>query len=428
MDFTTHDTPEPYAAPPEPTAHGETQSAFGFAGRWQEFLPIALTNLALTIVTLGIYRFWGQVRERKYLWSKSRFIDANLEWTGTGVELFVGFIMGAILFGIPFFILQFGVQALVLQGYGGTAAIVGFASFVFLYYMIGVAKFRALRYRLSRTYWRGIRGGSDNMGLKYGWSYIWKNVVGWLPGGLLIPWSMVSLWNERWKEMSFGSHRFDSDADFSDLMKRYLLFYLSPIVFFVALIVVGIAGGAGLAAFGGLEGEPPVWLSFAIGLSVVALFYLILPIIWLIFYAKFYRVAVGALTMEKLQFGFGARTKHWIWLFLGDAGLFILASIVVLIPLGAAVAAGAFGGFEFPAPGQEQLDPALQAAMTFGVLAVFIVPMLLIGPFLRYRHWAFFMRHMEAYGEIDVASLTQSETRVNKHGEGLLDALDVGAF
>ena len=403
-------------------------TAFEFTGRWQEFLPIALTNLALTVVTLGIYRFWAQARERRYLWSKSRFIDANLEWTGTGMELFVGFIMGAILFGIPFFFLQFGAQALVLQGYGGTAAVLGFFALVFLYYMIGVAKFRALRYRLSRTYWRGIRGGSDNMGLKYGWSYIWKNVVGWLPGGLLIPWSMVSLWNERWKEMSFGSHRFDSDADFSDLMKRYLLFYLSPIVFFVAVVILGVAGGAGMAAFGGMDGDPPEWVFGVFVFGIIALFYLILPIIWLIFYAKFYRVAVGALTMEKLQFGFGARTKHWVWLFLGDAGLFILASIVVLIPLGIAVGAGAFGGFELPAPGQEQLDPAFQAAMTFGALAVFILPMMLIGPFLRYRHWRFFMTHMEAYGEIDVASLTQSETRVNKHGEGLLDALDVGAF
>ena len=107
----------------EEQAHG-TQSAFGFTGSWREFLPIAVTNLALTIVTLGMYRFWGQVRERKYLWGHSRFIDSNLEWTGTGMELFVGFIAGAVLFGVPFFIINFGIQAAIFQGHEGIAALV----------------------------------------------------------------------------------------------------------------------------------------------------------------------------------------------------------------------------------------------------------------------------------------------------------------
>jgi hypothetical protein len=45
-----------------------------------------------------------------------------------------------------------------------------------------------------------------------------------------------------------------------------------------------------------------------------------------------------------------------------------------------------------------------------------------------YRNWKFFVDHMEAYGEINIDELTQSETIVSKHGEGLLDAFDVGAI
>ena len=33
------------------------------------------------------------------------------------------------------------------------------AQFIALFLLVGVALFRSLRYRLSRTYWRGIRGG-----------------------------------------------------------------------------------------------------------------------------------------------------------------------------------------------------------------------------------------------------------------------------
>ena len=67
-----------------PTPEG---SAFQFNGNWAAFGKIALTNLLLTVVTLGIYRFWATTRERKYLWSETRFIDDRLEWTGTGPRI-----------------------------------------------------------------------------------------------------------------------------------------------------------------------------------------------------------------------------------------------------------------------------------------------------------------------------------------------------
>jgi uncharacterized membrane protein YjgN (DUF898 family) len=48
--------------------------------------------------------------------------------------------------------------------------------------------------------------------------------------------------------------------------------------------------------------------------------------------------------------------------------------------------------------------------------------------FLSYRHWKFFITHLEAQGEILLDELTQSTTAISAHGEGLLDAFDVGAF
>lgn len=129
-----------------------SQSAFRFHGSWPEFIRIVVPNILLTVVTLGIYRFWATTRERQYLWSKTDFIDERLEWTGTGLELFIGFIMAVVLILVPFFALQFATQALALQGYGGWAAVLTFVMFGFIMYMIGIARFRALRYRLSRTY------------------------------------------------------------------------------------------------------------------------------------------------------------------------------------------------------------------------------------------------------------------------------------
>src|SRR5215212_11699482 len=90
--------------------------AVRFTGNWREYLPIAATNALLIIATLGIYRFCATARQRRYLWSRTHVIDDSLEWSGTGKEMFIGFlIVVAIL--LPFFLfIQFLFPALVARG------------------------------------------------------------------------------------------------------------------------------------------------------------------------------------------------------------------------------------------------------------------------------------------------------------------------
>lgn len=359
-----------------PAASGDT-SAFRFEGTWQEFAPIAFTNLLLTIVTLGIYRFWATTRERQYLWSRSRFVDETLEWNGTGMELFIGFLLVLVLLVAPFFLLSQLAQAMVLRGQEQLGSLITLVSFVVFFYLAGVARFRALRYRLSRTRWRGIRGGSDDRGFRFGLSYMWKTIFGYLPLGLLIPWSMTSLWNERWSKMSFGPYGFEANADPVPVFKRFLLFYLMPFVFI-------IAGGTMAAAFMGMGSEafdsPELAPGFIIAIFVGILgIYLALGLIAVAFYAAFYREAVGATHWGDVQFEFNASTMDWFKLILGDVAL---------------------------------------VALTLGVGYIF----------LSYRHWKFFIVHMDARGEILLDELTQSQTATAGHGEGLLDAFDVGAI
>ena len=349
-------------------------SAFGFEGTWREFAPIAFTNLLLTIVTLGIYRFWATARERRYLWSRSRFIDERLEWSGTGMELFIGFLLVMALFLLPFFLITQVAQAMMLRGQEAIGLTISVLSFLFIFYLGGVARFRALRYRLSRTRWHGIRGGSDDQGWLFGLSYMWKTTVGWLPAGLLIPWSMVSLWNERWSKMSFGPFAFDADADAGPVFPRFLLFYLSPLIIFLAAIPVAFAGIA--SDFDSVEPGAGVVLAI---FAFILVFYLGLGVIAVAFYAKFYRVAVGSTRLKDLQFHFSASTMDWFKLLLGDVALVVF---------------------------------------TLGIGWIF----------LSYRHWKFFIQHMEANGEVRLDELTQSTTRTAGHGEGLLDAFDVGAI
>jgi len=141
-----------------------TGSAIRFPGRWQEYAGIAAVNLLLTIVTLGIYRFWAIARTRRYLWSNTTIIDDELEWTGTGGEMFIGFLMVMGIF-LGTIAAIFGIAYPVGQWF----MILGLLAFyIFILWGVNFAQFRALRYRRPRTYWRGVRGGSDESGVGYG--------------------------------------------------------------------------------------------------------------------------------------------------------------------------------------------------------------------------------------------------------------------
>lgn len=400
------------------SASGEDNTAFEFEGRWQDFVPIGITNALLTLVTLGFYRFWATTRERRYLWSKTRFIDDRLEWTGTGLELFIGFIVAFFLLGIPLFILQLIAQGLIFQGQAMAAGIAGIVVYLFLLCLAGFAVFRGLRYRLSRSYWHGIHGGSDNPGFAYGWSYLWKTIVGALPLGLLTPWSSTTLWKERWEAMSFGPHNFTSNPTWKNLIVCFALCYMGP------LIVVGLLGWYAFTS-GALSpagaAEQAGGIAGAIGLIFVIV-YVALPLLALIYYAAYTREVISSLGLSTLKFSFGARSMDWVLLLLGNLGLSVLALIIGF------TGASVFGGIAaLGAIGTGGLG-----GLGFGTIALialsFILPLMLVGPFVRYRNWSFFVRHLEAGGEINLDALTQSPTRELKQGEGLLDAFDMGAI
>lgn len=443
---------------------GPDNTAVEFEGRWQEFFPVAMTNTLLTFATLGIYRFWGLTRERKYLWSKTRFIDDHISWHGTGKELFFGFIGGFVLVALPLFLLQFGSQAAILRGQVALGGALTLLMFTYLMALAGFAVFRGLRYRLSRTYWHGIRGGTDSQGIGFAGAYFLKMylipllifaavaalVAGldWVSGGVTVgkmvkgpliafaflayalagfvyPWATTTLWNQRWSQMSFGPHVFQSDAHWRQLLKRYLICIMAP------LVVVGLLI-AGMANSGVMGGKPDASAAANVGASaflLVVIFYFVLPLLALAYYAAYLRSVTDSLRISSLGFSFGARTKHWVLLFLGNYGLSLLALLVasllaaitgslgLLTSLGEAAERGQFGIGSF-----------LDAGRLVLLVLSFLIPFSLVAPFIRYRSWAFYVRHMEAEGEITLTDMTQSATRAPKQGEGLLDALDMGAI
>lgn len=348
--------------------------AVHFTGNWREYLPIAATNALLIIVTLGIYRFWATARQRRYLWSRTHVIDDSLEWTGTGKEMFVGFlIVLAIL--IPFFLfIQFLFPALIARGMEGAAIGVFTLFYIAILYLGGFARFRALRYRLSRTWWHGIRGGSDNPGWNYGGEWLGRYALVFMTMFIMFPWAATRLWNSRWNAMSFGPLQFQADMTAEGLKRRWAAVYLVPL----AMIFVGGMLGGILGVLAAADDGPNATAGVIL-VGILLLFYIAVPLMTLHWYAKFFRNAAEATSLGDLEFGFDATTWDWLKLFLGNIAL-------AIVTLG------------------------------FGLT------------YWGYRNWSFMVRHTHLYGLVDVSQLTQSKVAAPSEAEGFADAFDIGAI
>ena len=98
-------TPNKEPPPPSDTTYDAVNEQPLYTGRLRKLIPIVLRNILLSIITLGIYRFWGKTKIRRYLWSQVSFRGEPLEYTGTGTELFLGFLV-VMLILIPVLLLN----------------------------------------------------------------------------------------------------------------------------------------------------------------------------------------------------------------------------------------------------------------------------------------------------------------------------------
>ncbi len=124
-----------------------------FWGHGKTLFGIFIVNTLYTLLTLGIYSFWGRVRIREYLSSQTSLRKIRFSYHGTGLELLKGSLKALIVFGIPYSFLSFvpifwdEIPAWIPNALAGIMVIC----------FIPVAVVGSHRYRFSRTAFGAIR-------------------------------------------------------------------------------------------------------------------------------------------------------------------------------------------------------------------------------------------------------------------------------
>ena len=380
----------PSGEPPPTPVPPPLPAKLDFAGDRKGFLHLVARGAGLELVTLGFYRFWLITDIRRHLWSNTVIDGDAAEYTGRARELLIGFLI-ALAILVPIYLAYFliSVEAEHLQA---LASIPLFAAF----YVFGqFAIYRARRYRLTRTVWRGVRFWMDGSGWAYALLATLWLVLALITIGLAWPWRAAAL--ERYKmEHSW----------YGDLQGRF--------------------EGSGWEFF------KRIWWLWPVTPIAIFLFPA-LPFLWAHYKAVEWRwwmsgMRFGAVAVEsKLESG-ALQDLYW-----KTIGWYMLLSTVFASLIGGAVAlATKLGGVpasELALPGATSKAGILVLGVTvIGYLALALALSVVTRLYLSRDLWARVMKTTVVTELAAAANVKARGELATAVGEGIADGLDVAGF
>lgn len=344
---------------------------------------LGLFNFLLTLVTLGVYSFWGRTEVRKRLWSMIRINGEPLEYTGTGKELFLGFLVVFAIVILPFILVITAAQIWLGPIFGALALI---SFYIVIGYLFGVGLYRARRYRLSRTRWRGIRGTLVGSDWGYAWGYFWTGLVSIFTGGWLHPWRTNYLYRRMTNDMRFGDRPFKYDGKAGPLYPAFAMAWVGGIIAYIG-IFAGIFGYMYLKGMMPMPQDdgtmsqptPPGILDNLTMVGIVIAMVILFSLFAGWYFARVQNVLTAGTQYEGLRFVANAKGPGMIWVFVSNYLLTVL---------------------------------------TLGILK----------PVADARMINYLVDHMAADGILDLAAVAQSQAAMEKRGEGLASAFDLDAI
>ena len=88
-----------YIPPAVPKVGKENFEPFEFRGKAGEFFKIWIVNIALTLLTLGIYSAWAKVRTNRYLYGNTYLNNSNFEFNADPKRILIGRTIIVIFYG-----------------------------------------------------------------------------------------------------------------------------------------------------------------------------------------------------------------------------------------------------------------------------------------------------------------------------------------
>ncbi|MGB9365239.1 MAG: DUF898 family protein [Xanthobacteraceae bacterium] len=416
----------PSAEAPTPPPNGAQ-----VLGDEKAFWRLLIRGAFLLLVTLGIYRFWLATDVRRFLWSNTEIAGDGLEYIGTARELLLGFLIAIALLvplNVVFFLSAFGS--------GWLSQVSGLLALIVLALLGQFAIYRARRYRLTRTVYRGIRFHQTGSAWRYAICAIfWWAMIG-VTLGLAYPWAQASLERFKLGNTHYGDLQGHFVGSGTRLFFRGVLLWIVVVVplLFGLMLALGAVDWTALGEAmkrGGddvmsrLEGAglapAAVIAVLSIGWSVLAL-----ALLYPVFQAIVLRWWISGLRFGELSVASRLSTGAVYAIYLRFMWIALIVGIVLAI--GAAVALAIAGGLTLWL-GKGVLAELLSTALLIGAYVVVALAYSTIyQATVRLRLWKAGFESIELSGLDVLDRVNAAGAAGSAVGEGLADALNVGGI
>lgn len=199
-----------------------------FFGIGSEYFKIMIVNWLLTLVTLGLYYPWARAKKLSYMYGQTALNNERFHFSGTGQEMFRGFIK-VIIFYIAILAAFF-----LLINMANSPMIALLFLYLSIFAIIPFAIHGSLRYRTSRSSYRGIRfgyRGDRNELVTNFYQWIFLTIV---TLGIYGAWLQMNLRRYTHQNIRYGEVEFSNDADGGE----YFIIVLKG--YFFTIITLGI--------------------------------------------------------------------------------------------------------------------------------------------------------------------------------------------
>jgi uncharacterized membrane protein YjgN (DUF898 family) len=228
----------PPGPPPMPPMPVPPPMPVAFSGSRKEFFHLVARGAGLELITLGFYRFWLATDMRRHLWANTHIDGDGAEYTGRGKELLIGFLI-ALAILVPVYLAYFliGLEA------EREKAFASFPLFAFFYLFGQFAIYRARRYRLTRTIWRGVRFWMSGSGWIYALQASLWGLLVLVTLGLALPWREAALERYKMRHSYYGDLQGRFEGKGWDFFKQgWWLWLLMPFALYMAIFLPFVYG------------------------------------------------------------------------------------------------------------------------------------------------------------------------------------------
>lgn len=208
----------------------------------ESFWLLALKNFGLTLATLGVYHFWGRVEARRKVMNAIHINGRPLDYTGTGREAFVSFLIGAVVAGAVVTVML----GLLSQAVQSGAGIEGVRQTRWqrltislpMLFLLGSVVYRKRQHILRRTWLSGKRFDLSGWAWSYAWQHFWSAFLVPLTLGWAAPWRASRLERRKIEEMHYDGRHFTARGQLKPLYSSFALLWFGGGLVYIGTLLV----------------------------------------------------------------------------------------------------------------------------------------------------------------------------------------------